>query len=298
MSQVTTLLSSDLPGLPIFGRGKVRDTYDLGDRLLMVTTDRISAFDVVLPNAIPYKGAVLTQLSAFWFEQTKHIVSNHLITANLADFPPELQRYADQLDRRSMLVKKAQRIDVECVVRGYMAGSAWAEYCKDGTVCGELLPACLAESAMFPSPIFTPATKEDSGHDINISQAELANRIGKELADKLASTSIAIYSFADELARQRGIIIADTKFEFGFIDGELTLIDEILTPDSSRFWDLDTYRVGQAQPSFDKQYVRDWLVAAGWNKEPPAPMLPDEVVAGTSQKYLEAYRRITGQSLI
>ncbi|MCL4368635.1 MAG: phosphoribosylaminoimidazolesuccinocarboxamide synthase [Actinobacteria bacterium] len=298
MSQVTLILNTDLPGLPIFGRGKVRDTYDLGDSLLMVTTDRISAFDVVLPNAIPHKGAVLTQLSAFWFDRTKHIIPNHLISASLADFPDRLQPHANQLDARAMLVRKARRVDVECVVRGYMAGSAWAEYCRMGTVCGERLPAGIRESANLPAPIFTPATKEASGHDINISQDQLKDIVGRELADKLASTSLALYRFADQLARERGIIIADTKFEFGFIDGELSLIDEVLTPDSSRFWSMETYRVGEAQPSFDKQYVRDWLVSVGWNKEPPAPLLPDDVVAKTSEKYLEAYRRITGRSLV
>ncbi|MCL4533999.1 MAG: phosphoribosylaminoimidazolesuccinocarboxamide synthase [Bacteroidetes bacterium] len=291
------MLNTDLPGLPLFGRGKVRDTYDLGDSLLMVTTDRISAFDVVLPNAIPYKGAVLTHLSAFWFERTKHIVSNHLLSADLARFPKELQAYGDQLDARAMLVRKAKRVDIECVVRGYMAGSAWTEYARHGTVCGERLPAGISESAMLPAPLFTPATKEASGHDINISLAQLKDLVGAELAHKLADTSLALYSFADRLARQQGIIIADTKFEFGFIDGELSLIDEVLTPDSSRFWGMETYRVGEAQPSFDKQFVRDWLLSVGWNKEPPAPRLPDEVVKKTSEKYLEAYRRITGRSL-
>ncbi len=298
MSQETPLLQTDLPGLKAFGRGKVRDAYDLGDSLLMVTTDRISAFDVVLPNGIPYKGAVLTQLSAFWFEKTKHIIPNHLITADVDKFPAALQPYRDQLAGRAMLVRKAKRVDVECVVRGYMAGSAWVEYCRQGTVCSDPMPSGLRESERLPHPIFTPATKEDSGHDINISTSQLRDLIGKELASELERASLAIYRFADDLAREKGIIIADTKFEFGYIGGKLSLIDEVLTPDSSRFWDMDAYKVGESQPSFDKQFVRDWLLSIGWNKEPPAPELPDDVVARTSEKYLEAYRRITGKSLV
>jgi phosphoribosylaminoimidazole-succinocarboxamide synthase len=297
MSQAQTLLSTDFPSLRLFGRGKVRDSYDLGDSLLMVTTDRISAFDVVLPNAIPCKGAVLTQLSAFWFDRTRHLLPNHLITADIGKFPPELRPYANQLEKRAMVVRKAERVDVECVVRGYMAGSAWAEYHEFGTVCGEKLPKGLVESQPLPDPMFTPATKEDSGHDRNIACSELRDIVGADLADMLANASLALYRYADSLAREKGIIIADTKFEFGYIDGQLSLIDEVLTPDSSRFWDIQTYRPGEAQPSFDKQYVRDWLLEAKWNKEPPAPTLPEEVVVKTSEKYLEAYRRLTGSSL-
>jgi phosphoribosylaminoimidazole-succinocarboxamide synthase len=297
MSQAQTLLSTDLPSLRLFGRGKVRDSYDLGDSLLMVTTDRISAFDVVLPNAIPCKGAVLTQLSAFWFDRTRHLLPNHLITADVGKFPPELRPYANQLEKRAMVVRKAERVDVECVVRGYMAGSAWAEYHEFGTVCGEKLPKGLVESQPLPDPMFTPATKEDSGHDRNIACSELQDIVGADLANMLAKASLALYRYADSLAREKGIIIADTKFEFGYIDGQLSLIDEVLTPDSSRFWDIQTYQPGEAQPSFDKQYVRDWLLEAKWNKEPPAPTLPEEVVVKTSEKYLEAYRRLTGSSL-
>jgi phosphoribosylaminoimidazole-succinocarboxamide synthase len=298
MSRVSGLLNTDIPELRLYGRGKVRDAYDLGETLLMVTTDRISAFDVVLPNAIPHKGAVLTQLSAFWFERTKHLVANHLISANLNDFPPSLQPYADQLDQRSMVVRKATRVDIECVVRGYMAGSAWAEYREFGTVCGETMPKGLVESQRLPEPMFTPATKEDSGHDRNIACSELREIVGVDLANQLEAASLSLYKFADTIARDKGIIIADTKFEFGFIDGALSLIDEVLTPDSSRFWGMDTYREGESQPSFDKQYVRDWLMAIQWDKEPPAPTLPDDVVMKTSEKYLEAYRRITGKSLV
>ncbi|MBI2322407.1 MAG: phosphoribosylaminoimidazolesuccinocarboxamide synthase [Chloroflexi bacterium] len=291
------VLKVDLPGIQLFRRGKVRDVYDLGEHLLFVTTDRISAFDVVLPNGIPDKGKVLTQLSAFWFARTPHIVPNHLVTTDVAQFPPEVRRHADQLRGRSMLVQRAERIDFECVVRGYLAGSGWVEYRDLGTVCGAPLPPGLRESDALPGPIFTPATKAASGHDININVAELAAAIGGDLAERLAATSIALYRFAAELARQRGIIIADTKFELGFLDGQLLLIDEVLTPDSSRFWDAATSEPGEPQPSFDKQYVRDWLIASGWNREPPAPVLPADVVERTAAKYREAYRRITGQEL-
>lgn len=292
------LLNTNLPGLNLYSKGKVRDIYDLGDALLIVTTDRISAFDVVLPNGIPDKGAVLTQLSAFWFEKTRHLAPNHLITANVADFPASLQPLASQVQRRAMLVRKATRIDVECVVRGYLAGSAWAEYRRSGTICGEPMPPGLRESEALPEPIFTPSTKAETGHDQNITIQQLIDLVGAELARALELKSLEIYRFANELARQRGIIIADTKMEFGLIDGELSLIDELLTPDSSRFWDAATYKVGEPQPSFDKQYVRDWLEALGWNKEPPAPQLPDDVIQRTRAKYLEAYRRIVGKALL
>jgi phosphoribosylaminoimidazole-succinocarboxamide synthase len=298
MSEAPTLLSTDFPTLKIAGRGKVRDSYDLGNYLLMVTTDRISAFDVVLPNAIPFKGAVLTQLSAFWFGHTQHLIPNHLVTADINDFPADLHPYLEQLEMRAMIVRKAQRVDIECVVRGYLAGSAWAEYKEFGTVCGEAMPTGLVESQALPAPIFTPATKEDAGHDRNIGCAELEDIVGVDLANKLSTASLALYQYASDIVLAKGIIIADTKFEFGFINGELSLIDEILTPDSSRFWAKETYRQGEAQPSFDKQFVRDWLQDAKWNKEPPAPTLPEDIVRKTSEKYLEAYRRITGVALI
>lgn len=292
------LLQTNLPGLKYHSQGKVRDIYDLGDELLFVATDRISAFDVVLPNGVPDKGAVLTQISAFWFDRTRHILPNHLKTATVADFPEILRPFEDQLRGRAMLVKKAERVDVECVVRGYLAGSAWSEYRKHGTVCGDRLPNGLRESEKLPEPIFTPSTKAASGHDENISIKQLIDMVGSDLARRLEEKSLEIYRYADDLARQRGIIIADTKMEFGVIDGELVLIDELLTPDSSRFWDAATYRIGQSQPSFDKQFVRDWLERSGWSKEPPAPNMPDDVVQSTRAKYLEAYRRIVGRSLL
>ena len=293
----SVVLETNLPGLPWARRGKVRDVYDLGSNLLIVATDRISAFDVVLPNGIPAKGAVLTQLSAYWFSQTTHLLPNHLIAADPARFPTELRAIAEELEGRAMLVKKADRIDVECVVRGYLAGSAWAEYVESGTVCGHRLPTGLQESERLPEPIFTPATKADTGHDENISRERLASLIGESLASQLEEKSLAVYRYAESVARAKGIIIADTKMEFGFLDGELILIDELLTPDSSRFWAADEYQVGRSQPSFDKQFVRDWLTASGWNKEPPPPTLPEDIVAKTSEKYLEAYKRITGREL-
>ncbi|MBI2953949.1 MAG: phosphoribosylaminoimidazolesuccinocarboxamide synthase [Chloroflexi bacterium] len=291
------ITSTNLPGLKHHSRGKVRDIYDLGSELLIIATDRISAFDVILPNGVPDKGAVLTQLSAFWFQKTRHIIPNHLIAADVASFPDSLQRFTDQLRDRAMLVKKAERIDAECVVRGYMAGSAWAEYRQSGTVCGERLAAGLRESEELPEPVFTPSTKAAEGHDENISTRVLADTVGADLARRLEEKSLEMYRYAAAMARERGIIIADTKMEFGLIDGELVLIDELLTPDSSRFWEAETYRVGESQPSFDKQFVRDWLEESGWNKEPPAPQLPPEVVEKTRAKYLEAYRRIVGKPL-
>ncbi len=289
------LLESDVAGVSRFGRGKVRDTYDLGDRLLLVATDRISAFDHVLPTGIPGKGAVLTQLSAFWFRQTRAIVPNHLITDRIEEYPEALRGQAAQLRGRSMLVRKARRIDVECVARGYLAGSAWAEYREHGTVAGEPLPAGLRLSDALPRPVFTPATKAASGHDQNISRAELRDLVGADLADRLERVTLDIYRYADRYARSRGIIIADTKLEFGLLDGELLLIDELLSPDSSRFWPVALYRPGEPQPSFDKQYLRDWLEGIGWDKEPPAPALPPDVVAQTSEKYIEAFRLLTGR---
>jgi phosphoribosylaminoimidazole-succinocarboxamide synthase len=292
-----TVVETALPGLTLLRRGKVRDTYDLGDRLLMVATDRISAFDVVLPTPIPDKGVVLTQLSRFWFRLTREIMNNHLITAAVADFPPKLAEYAPALAGRAMIVKKAERIDIECVVRGYLAGSAWSEYRRTSVVAGEKLPAGLVQSDRLPEPIFTPAIKNDAGHDENISVARLRSIVGDELARKLETASRELYRFAADYARPRGIIVADTKFEFGWIDGELCVIDEILTPDSSRFWDAEDYTPGRDQASFDKQFVRDWLAQSGWNKEPPAPELPPDVVAGTSRRYREAYERLTGTEL-
>jgi phosphoribosylaminoimidazole-succinocarboxamide synthase len=292
-----TLQSLSLPQLQLFRRGKVRDTYVIDGALLMVATDRISAFDVVLPTAIPRKGIVLTQLSRYWFELTKTTAPNHLITAETNQFPDELAPFAKQLNGRSMLVKLAERIDIECVVRGFLAGSAWVEYRKGGTVAGERLPAGLAQAERLPEPIFTPAIKNDSGHDINISIAELRDRVGVEIADRLESASKAVYEHAADFAARRGILIADTKFEFGFVDGELTVIDEILTPDSSRFWDASLHQPGREQPSFDKQFVRNWLESTGWDKSPPGPELPEYVVAGTAARYHEAYKRITGAPL-
>ena len=287
----------ELPGIQTFRRGKVRDSFDLGDSLLMVASDRLSAFDIVLPTPIPLKGIILTQLSRFWFERTRDIVPNHLITASIRDFPEELQQHSRVLAGRSMIVKRAERIDIECIVRGYLAGSAWSEYRKTGTINGEPAPAGLSQAAQLPQPRFTPSMKNDVGHDENISTERLRSVVGVELAEKLERTSLELYGYASDLAIRRGIILADTKFEFGFVDGEFTLIDEALTPDSSRFWESRTYRTGDDQPSFDKQFVRDWLIDSGWSKEPPAPELPPEVVSGTSARYLEAFKRVTGGSL-
>ncbi|MCL5959137.1 MAG: phosphoribosylaminoimidazolesuccinocarboxamide synthase [Chloroflexi bacterium] len=289
------LVTTNLPGIKPFGRGKVRDTYDLGDKLLIVATDRISAFDCILPTGIPGKGKVLTQLSAFWFGLTRSIVPNHLLTTDPAGYPPELQQFSEILWGRSMLVKKAQRIDVECVVRGYLAGSAWSEYRERGMVCGMKLPGGLRESERLPEPIFTPATKADDGHDMNISVEEMAELVGWALTEEVMEKSLAVYRFADACASERAIILADTKMEFGLVDGGVILIDELLTPDSSRFWDAKDYQVGRSRASFDKQFVRDWLQASGWNKEPPAPELPADIVKRTMEKYREVYRRFTGE---
>ncbi len=289
---------TNLPNL--LRRGKVRDIYDLGDKLLIVATDRISAFDFVLPNAIPDKGIVLNQLSAFWFEKTRELVPNHLIrvvddVAQLKDlFPVSIP---PELARRSMLVKKAERIPIECIVRGYLSGSAWAEYKQRGTVSGERLPEGLRESEKFPQPLFTPTTKEEGKHDEPITIEQMNKLIGEALTREIKEKSLQVYHFAEEYARERGIIIADTKMEFGLIEGKLHLIDELLTPDSSRFWDLEKYAPGGPQPSFDKQPLRDWLVASGWNKEPPPPILPSQVVAETAERYREAYRRLVGKKL-
>lgn len=290
-------LGTNLPGLKKFKSGKVRDIYELNGRLLIVATDRISAFDVVLPNGIPYKGIVLTQLSRFWFEKLAAVVENHMLSAETSSLPAELRGQAEVLAGRSMLVKKTEVIPVECVVRGYLSGSAWKEYREQGEVCGIRLPKGLRESERLPEPIFTPATKAESGHDLNISFEQMASMVGKELAEKLKGLSLEIYRRAAEYAEEKGIIISDTKFEFGLLDGRVIWIDEALTPDSSRFWPKAEYRPGGAQPSFDKQFVRDYLESVNWNKQPPAPELPEGVVAVTSRKYLEAYRLLTGREL-
>jgi len=291
------LLKLDLPGVRKVKSGKVREVFDLGDRLLFVATDRISAFDCIMPNGIPRKGEVLTQISYFWFAQTAAFQPNHLLGGAVDPLPPALQPFAAQLARRCMTVKKARPLAIECVVRGYLAGSGWKEYRERQTVCGIKLPPGLPESAELPEPIFTPATKAESGHDENISFAEAEKIVGQEIAGQARAASLKLYQFAREYARQRGIIIADTKFEFGVFEGKLLLIDEVLTPDSSRFWPADQYQPGRGQPSFDKQFVRDYLETLDWNKQPPAPALPADVVAKTQAKYLDAYARLTGKQL-
>jgi len=290
----STFSNAIIEELPLFRRGKVRDTYDLGDTLLMVASDRVSAFDVVLPQAVPGKGRVLTRMSAFWFDLTRDLVRSHLVSTDTADLPPQVSHRAGELDGRFMIVKKADRVDIECVVRGYLAGSGWVEYQQSGTVCGDPLPAGLVESSRLVTPIFTPAAKNDTGHDENISIAVMESIVGKDLTSKLTALSLELYGFAEQYARERGIIIADTKFEFGFVDGELILIDEIFTPDSSRFWDIGEYQPGRPQDSFDKQPLRDWLTEIGWDRNPPAPDLPPEVVAATARRYRTAFERITG----
>jgi phosphoribosylaminoimidazole-succinocarboxamide synthase len=281
--------------LNLLRQGKVRDIYDLGENLLMVASDRISAFDVVMPNPVPGKGRILTQMSVFWFKMMEGIISNHLITADANRFPEACHPYIDILKDRSMLVHKAEPLSVECIVRGYISGSGWKSYLESGSLCGIQLPEGLQESDHLPEPLFTPSTKADIGdHDENISFEQVEDMLGKDLASRLMDVSIAIYKRAVALAEPQGIIIADTKFEFGLIDGELVLIDEILTPDSSRFWPKDTYQPGGPQKSYDKQYVRDYLLSLDWNKKPPAPELPPEVVENTRRKYDEALRRLTG----
>jgi phosphoribosylaminoimidazole-succinocarboxamide synthase len=294
--QMSTVISqTDFGGLKLRARGKVRDIYEIGDQLLIVATDRLSAFDVVLPTPIPDKGRVLTQLSLFWFEKLADIVPNHVISAS--NFSGELAAYAGALEGRAMLVRRTEPIPIECVVRGYLSGSGWKDYQKTGAVCGIALPAGLRESDRLPEPIFTPSTKATSGHDENISFDETVARVGQPLAERLRDTSLEIYKSAAEFASARGIIIADTKFEFGLIGNEPIWIDEALTPDSSRFWPGNQYMPGMAQPSFDKQYVRDYLEKINWNKQPPAPALPPDVVAATRDKYREAYQRVTGHAL-
>jgi phosphoribosylaminoimidazole-succinocarboxamide synthase len=291
------LLDSDLGGIRRIARGKVRDVFEVDDRLLIVATDRISAFDYILPTGIPDKGRVLTQLSVFWFDFLRAVTPTHFLSANVDDYPEPLGRYREQLEGRSMLVKRARMVEIECVARGYLAGSGWKEYRAQGTVCGIRLPAGLKESDKLPEPIFTPSTKAQSGHDENVSFETVVGMIGEPLARQLRDLTLAVYSRAADYAATRGVIIADTKFEFGFVGDQLVLADEVLTPDSSRFWPSDTYRPGGAQPSYDKQYVRDYLESIHWDKRPPAPELPAEVAAHTSGKYKQAFRQLTGREL-
>ncbi len=290
------MLYTDFGDIKFHKRGKVRDVYDLGDKLLIVSTDRISCFDVVLPCGIPYKGRVLTALSIFWFELIKDIIPHHLISADIEDYPKELHKYKKELYGRSMLVKKTAPLAVECIVRGYLSGSGWKEYQKSSSVCGIKLPAGLLESAKLPQIIFTPSTKADAGHDINVTQEYVENSLGKETATRLKEISVAVYKKASDYALGRGVIIADTKFEFGRLDNKIILIDEVLTPDSSRFWPGEQYQPGRPQVSFDKQFARDYLEGIDWDN-PPAPEIPAEIIEKTSLKYLEAYQRITGKTL-
>jgi phosphoribosylaminoimidazole-succinocarboxamide synthase len=290
------LLTTNLPGFPLWRRGKVRDVYDLGDRLLLIATDRLSAFDVVLPTGIPGKGVVLTQVSLFWFGLLEDLVPNHVVTADVAQYPAELQKHRDQLEGRSMIVLKTRVLPVECVVRGYLVGSGWKDYRTSGRVCGLALPPGLRESDRLEPPIFTPATKAETGHDENIPYETMEATVGREHAAEARRLSLEIYSKACAHAEARGIILADTKFEFGVRDGRLIWIDEALTPDSSRFWPRDGYAAGRSQPSFDKQYVRDYLETLSWNKQPPGPELPPEVVARTVLKYVEAMERLRGDA--
>jgi len=295
--ETNVVVETDLKGLKLARRGKVRDIYEYGDRVLLVATDRISAFDVVLPTPIPMKGAVLTQLSQFWFDMMRDIVPNHLISTDVDQFPEDLRQHRDVLRLRSMLSVKADMFAVECVARGYLAGSGWKEYKESGTVCGIPIPAGLRECDKLPEPIFTPATKAESGHDLNITFDEAAKIVGRDNAEKLRDLTLKIYRRAADYALPRGIILADVKFEFGVYDGGIILCDELLTPDSSRFWQRSAYRPGKPQPSFDKQYVRDYLEQIKFNKQPPGPVLPPAVIKGTTDKYLEAYRLLTGKSL-
>ena len=289
------VFETNFPGLNLIKRGKVRDLYDLGDSLLMVATDRLSAFDVVMPDAIPGKGIVLTQISLFWFKQMESLIKNHLITADVDEFPEVCRPYADVLKGRSMLVKKCEPLEIECVVRGYISGSGWKSYQKDGTVCGISLPEGMLESSKIENPIFTPSTKAEVGeHDINIDFEEATKIVGRDIAEKVRDLSIAIYNKGVEVADTLGIIIADTKFEFGMLDGELILIDEVLTPDSSRFWPKSTYKPGESPESYDKQFVRDYLVSTGWKKTPPGPSFPADVIEKTSKKYFEALELFAG----
>jgi phosphoribosylaminoimidazole-succinocarboxamide synthase len=291
------ILKTEFPDIPLLKRGKVRDIYDLGEYLLLVATDRISAFDVILPNGIPGKGRVLTKISVFWFKQMEGIIQNHVIFTNVKDFPERLRAYGDILEGRSMLVKKTSPVPVECVVRGYLSGSGWKEYKNGGTVCGISLIGGLVESSRLNEPIFTPSTKAEEGHDINISFDKVADLVGRNMAERLRNVSIRVYSKAREIAEKKGIIIADTKFEFGLCEGELMLIDELLTPDSSRFWSIKDYTPGKGQDSFDKQIVRNYLLTLDWNQTYPGPVLPDEIVEKTAARYNEILKILTGEEL-
>jgi len=299
VSAATPVLDTQLPDLTLVRRGKVRDVYAVDDALVMIATDRISAFDYVLGSGIPDKGRILTQLSAFWFDRTRHIVPNHVISTNVAEYPTAARAYASVLAGRSMLVRRTTPLPVECVARGYVSGSGWKDYVATGEICGHRLPAGLRESDRLPQPLFTPATKAESGHDENISAARAAEIVGADLLQRLERLTMELYRFGVDHAARCGIILADTKFEFGLTDsGELLLIDEMMTPDSSRYWPADQYAPGGPQPSFDKQYVRDYLESIRWNKQPPVPSLPPDVVARTREKYLDAYRRLTGADLV
>ncbi|MCX5712331.1 MAG: phosphoribosylaminoimidazolesuccinocarboxamide synthase [Candidatus Omnitrophica bacterium] len=293
----SVLLKTDFKDLKLFRRGKVRDVYELADKLLVVSTDRISCFDVVLSDGIPFKGKVLTALSVFWFNLLKGVLPNHFITSQVKDYPKELQKYADILSGRSMLVKKTKALPIECVVRGYLSGSGWKEYKKCRSICGIKLSEGLKESARLPEPIFTPTTKADVGHDENVDQNYVEEKLGKDIAGKIKDYSIKVYDKAAEYAISRGIIIADTKFEFGIYQDKIIIIDEVLTPDSSRFWPKDQYKPGAGQPSFDKQFVRDYLETCDWNKTAPAPRLPEDIIEKTTFKYLESYKMLTGKDL-
>lgn len=297
-SMSSGLMETTVKGVPLVSRGKVRDIYDLGEQLLFVATDRVSAFDVVFNQPIPDKGKVLTGLSAFWFDYTRDIVPNHFLSADVSDLPDELAQYGDELEGRFMMVRKGRVVPVECIVRGYLAGSGWAQYQESGTVCGVRLPAGLLNSSRLPEPTFTPTTKADSGHDLPLTVSQMSDLIGKNLTDEVIAKSMLLYQAASRRAEERGIIIADTKFEFAMIDGTLHVVDEIFTPDSSRFWAADTYEAGRSQDSFDKQYLRDYVEALGWDKTPPPPVLPEHVISSTRTRYLEAYRRIVGKELL
>jgi phosphoribosylaminoimidazole-succinocarboxamide synthase len=293
-----TILQTDFKDLKLFRRGKVRDVYDLGDKLLIVSTDRISCFDVVLPNAIPCKGKVLTGLSCFWFDFLKDVLPNHFITADVEHYPSALHKYKEELSGRSMLVKKSKALPVECIVRGYLSGSGWKEYQKSRSICGIKLPSGLQESSKLPEVIFTPSTKAEEGHDINVKTDFVEDQLGKEITDQIKNLSIAIYKKAADYGWGKGIIIADTKFEFGIHDNKVILIDEVLTPDSSRFWPRDEYASGRPQASFDKQFVRDYLESLDWDKTPPAPELPEDIIFKTTRKYLEAFNKLTGKEFL
>lgn len=291
--ETKVVLKTNIEGVKFLRSGKVRDIYEVEDYLLIIATDRVSAFDVVLPNGIPGKGKVLTQISLFWFNQVKDLVENHIVSSNVDEFPAPLKKYKDILEGRSMLVKKAKPLPVECIVRGYITGSGWKDYQKTGSICGIKLPEGLIESQKLPEPIYTPSTKAEEGHDINISFQETIKILGQETANKVKELTLAIYKRASEIAEKKGIIIADTKMEFGLYDGKLILIDELLTPDSSRFWSKKDYKPGKSQDSYDKQIVRDYLISIKWDKKPPAPVLPDEIVQKTAERYEEIFRILT-----